>query len=107
MKNATVAVKAVNYTPEMAAKVVADYKAGTPVADIAVAAGKTVRSIVAKLSREGVYEKKEYAAKDGSKAESKADIVADIAAKLGVAAEAVGSLESATKAALKLVAAAL
>ena len=99
--------KVENYTAEMTASVKADYVAGMPVAEIAAKVGKTVRSVVAKLSREGVYEKKAYVAKDGTKAESKADIVADIAAKLGVEVDAVGSLESATKTALKLVAAAL
>lgn len=99
--------KVENYTAELTAKVVAEYKAGSTVADIAAAVGKSTRSIVAKLSREGVYEKKVYAAKDGSKVESKADIVATIAAKLGVPADDVGSLEAATKAVLKLVADAL
>lgn len=99
----TAAKKVENYSAEVTAQIVAGYKAGETVAALAEKVGKSVRSIVAKLSREGVYTKKTYTAKDGSKAESKADIVADIAAKLGVEAEAVGSLESATKAALKLV----
>jgi len=103
--NAT--VKNVNYTVEQTAKAVEDYKAGVDVEVIATALGKSVRSVVAKLSREGVYQKKEYTAKDGSKAESKADLVAQIAEKLGVSADQVGSLESATKVALKLVVAAL
>lgn len=105
MKKATAKVE--NYSADVTAALVADYKAGVTTGDLATKFGKTVRSIVAKLSREGVYTKKEYVAKDGAKAESKETIVADIAAKLGVAAEAVGSLESATKAALKMVAAAL
>ena len=99
--------KPANYSDELTAKVIADYKAGTSVADIATATGKTIRSVIAKLSREGVYQKKEYAAKDGSAVQSKADLVADIASKLGVPADQVGSLEAATKVALKLVAAAL
>jgi len=95
--------KVENYTVELTAKVKADYAAGVSVDDIAKVAQKTPRSIIAKLSREGVYQKKEYTAKDGTKAESKASLVEKIAEKLGVAAEVVGSLESATKQALKLV----
>src|SRR4030066_3411 len=103
--NAT--VKNVNYTAEQTAKAVEDYKAGVSIEAIAVAVGKTARSVIAKLSREGVYQKKAYVAKDGAVVQSKADLVTEIAAKLGVPAEQVDSLESATKAALKLVAAAL
>ena len=100
-------VKTVNYTPAQVAVMIAEYAANPSketVAALAEKFGKTVRSIVAKLAREDVYQKKEYVAKDGTKSESKAVIVADIAAKLGVPADDVGSLESATKAALKLVA---
>ena len=97
----------VNYTPEATAKAIADYAAGVAVEKIAENLGKTVRSIVAKLSREGVYAKKVYTAKDGTKAESKADIVARIANRIGVNADALGSLETATKSALKLVESAL
>ena len=42
----------VNYTAEQTAKLVADYKAGVTVEQLAQEMGKTVRSIVAKLSRE-------------------------------------------------------
>lgn len=57
--------KAVNYTPEMTQELVSAYQAGTSTADLAEKFGKTVRSIVAKLSREGVYQKKEYKTKSG------------------------------------------
>lgn len=100
-------VKVENYTPAMTAQIKADYAAGVDVATIAANVGKSLRSVVAKLSREQVYKKAEYVAKDGSKAETKGEIVANIAAKLGVAQEVVGSLESATKQALKAVLAGL
>ena len=99
-------VKVLNYTPEQTAAMIVEYVANPTKATVAVIAekfGKTMRSVVAKLSREKVYQKKVYEAKDGTKSESKAVIVAEIAVKLGVSAEDVGSLESATKAALKLV----
>ena len=57
--------KTVNYTPEQTAKMVADYSAGVSVEMIAQELGKTVRSVVAKLSRERVYKAKEYKTKTG------------------------------------------
>ncbi|NDB15243.1 MAG: hypothetical protein EBX53_12735, partial [Betaproteobacteria bacterium] len=59
------AEKAVNYTAEQTAKIIADYQAGVAVESIAQAMGKTVRSIVAKLSREKVYIAKSYVNKNG------------------------------------------
>lgn len=97
------AVKVENYTAEMTATVKADFAAGVPVAQIAEKVGKSLRSVVAKLSREGVYTKKAYVAKDGSKAETKAAILAKIAGKMGCEVESIGSLEAATKEALKAV----
>lgn len=70
------AEKATNYTPEQTAQIVSDYKAGIPVAEIAEALGKTTRSIIAKLSREGVYKRKEYTSKTGD-APVKKDTLAD------------------------------
>ena len=111
----TKTVKTENYTADMVAVMRTMFEAGKAsgekqkdiVAKVAEKLGKGVRSVVAKASREGFYEKAEYAAKDGTKAESKADIVANIATALGVAPEVVGSLESATKQALKAVLAGL
>ena len=57
--------KVVNYTAEQTAKMVADYAEGVTVEAIAETLGKTVRSVVAKLSREGVYKKKTYTTKTG------------------------------------------
>lgn len=48
----------VNYTEAQTAQMVQDYKAGTTVDAIAEALGKSVRSVVAKLAREGVYQAK-------------------------------------------------
>ena len=50
--------KTVNYTPEQTAELVAAYVADSTEATVSAFAeklGKTTRSIVAKLSREGVY----------------------------------------------------
>jgi hypothetical protein len=97
------AEKAVNYTPEQTAKIIADYQAGVPVADIASALGKTVRSIVAKLSREKVYVAKQYVSKTGEKPVKK-DVTADaIGAILRLSENDIESLTKANKSALKAI----
>ena len=91
--------KAVNYTAEQTTAMVADYAAGTTVELIAQNLGKSVRSVVAKLSREGVY-----IAKAKESAEHKAtkeDLVAKIAAIVGVPPNELESLNKATKGALE------
>lgn len=90
----------VNYTPEQTAQMVADYQAGLNTAAIAEKLGKTVRSVVAKLSREGVYQKKEYTTKTGEKAVKK-DAHADaIGAILKMTEAEIESLTKANKTAL-------
>lgn len=46
------------YTDEQTSKLVEQYKAGETVEELALQLGKSVRSVVAKLAREGVYQKK-------------------------------------------------
>jgi hypothetical protein len=95
--------KTVNYTAEQTAQIVADYQAGVPVEQIADVMAKSVRSIVAKLSREGVYRKKEYVTKTGERAVKK-DAHADaIGAILRLAENDVESLTKANKSALKAI----
>lgn len=98
--------KIVNYTAEVTAEVVERYTAGEAVESIAVAVGKSVRSVVAKLSREGVYKAKAEKAK-AEKAVTKANLIEAIAKEVGVASEKLESLEKATKEALAIVAGAL
>ena len=88
------------YTAEQAAQMVADYKVGISVEAIAATVGKSVRSVIAKLSREGVYVAKGKA--NGSAVVRKAQMIEAIAARLGVPAEKLESLEKATKEALEL-----
>jgi hypothetical protein len=96
--------KAVNYTPEQTSKMVADYQAGMTVETIANELGKTVRSIVAKLSREKVYVAKTYVSKTGE-AVIKKDTVADyIGDALGLTEADTESLTKANKNALKAIA---
>ena len=95
--------KVVNYTPEQTTKMVADYQAGVTVEKIAEALGKTARSVVAKLSREGVYKKKEYKTKTGETVVKK-DAHADaIGAILRLPENDIESLTKANKSALKAI----
>ena len=103
VKGSKMAEKAVNYTPEQTAQVVADYLAGVTVESIAENLGKSVRSIVAKLSREGVYQKKVYTTKTGEPVQKK-DMTADAIGRILNLSEAdTDSLTKANKRALKAI----
>lgn len=95
--------KTVNYTPEQTLQMVADYQAGITVEKIAENMGKTVRSVVAKLSREKVYIAKTYVSKTGEKPVKK-DVHADaIGAILRLPENDIESLTKANKSALKAI----
>jgi 1,4-dihydroxy-2-naphthoyl-CoA synthase len=99
--------KAVNYTPEQTTKMVTEYQSGASVEEIAKMVGKSVRSVVAKLSREKVYVAKTYTTKSGE-AVAKKDMVADaIGNILGLTEAETESLTKANKAALSKIFAAL
>ena len=83
----------VNYTPEQTAQLVANYKAGATVEALATMFGKTTRSVVAKLSREGVYQAKSKTS--GVARVKKAELVDRIAALCSATPEAFDSLEKA------------
>ena len=97
------AEKTVNYTPEQTAVMLKSYADGLGVEFIAQSMGKTVRSVVAKLSREGVYKKKEYVGKTGEKPVKK-DAHADaIGAILKLSEGEIDSLTKANKSVLKTI----
>ena len=96
--------KVENYTVEAVATIVEGYKAGEALEVLAAKVGKSVRSVVAKLSREGVYVAKNKATGKG-KAVTKADLVAKIAEKFGADVAKLESLEKASKEALEILAA--
>jgi hypothetical protein len=98
------AEKIANYTSEQTLKLVADYKAGIQVEDIAKAMGKSVRSIVAKLSREGVYQKKEYTTKTGEAPVKKDEHADAIGKALNLSEGDTDSLAKANKRALAAIA---
>jgi transposase-like protein len=103
VKGSKMAEKAVNYTPEQTAQVVQDYLAGVSVESIAEALGKSTRSIVAKLSREGVYKKKEYVTKTGEPVQKKDQTADAIGAILRLSEADTDSLAKANKRALKAI----
>lgn len=99
--------KAVNYTPEQTAQMILDYSNGTTVEAIAETLGKTVRSVVAKLSREKVYVAKTYVSKTGAPVVKK-DAHADaIGAILKLSENEIESLTKANKTALEKIFSAL
>jgi hypothetical protein len=71
------------------------------VAEFAEKFGKNKASIIAKLNSLGVYKKKEYTKKTGSKPETKAAIVTVIASALGCTEEQLQGFERASKPALE------
>lgn len=99
--------KIVNYSPELTEKVKTDYLAGVTVEKIAETAGKTVRSIVAKLSKEGVYTPKVYTNKNGEKPVKKNELADLIGNILSMSDGETDSLSKVNKPALEKIFAAL
>lgn len=89
-----------NYTVEQTTEMVSLYKSGTSVEQIATQLGKSTRSIVAKLSREGVYQPKTKS--KGEARVKKAELVDRLAAACDVAPEVFESLEKANYEVLEL-----
>ena len=96
--------KIVNYTPEQTAMMIAEYQAGQTVESLALTLGKTVRSVVAKLSREKVYTAKTYKTKTGEAVVKKDEFADYIAQALGMGEADADSLTKANKTALKSIA---
>mgnify|MGYP003596638013 FL=1 len=92
------------YTTEQTVELVEAYKAepnAETVAAFAEKFGKTVKSVIAKLSREGVYQKKEYVSKSGQKPEKKDSVADAIGAILKMSDGEIDSLAKANKTALQ------
>ena len=76
-----------NYTDEMVAKMTKAYEANPTretVEELASTLGKSVRSIIAKLSREGVYVAQPKVTKTGEPVVRKAELVAMLQEHFGV-----------------------
>tara|TARA_B110000483_G_C17964566_1_gene453396 strand:+ start:217 stop:528 length:312 start_codon:yes stop_codon:yes gene_type:complete len=63
---------------------------------------KSIKSIIGKLSREGVYRREIYKTKSGETPVTKVEIVSNIAETLGLEVEALLGLDKAPKNTLKL-----
>lgn len=85
--------KTVNYTPEQTQEIVKLFVEGTSVEALAQQFSKTARSIIAKLSREGVYKAKETTT---TKRRAKAELITDLEFHFQMPAGALQSLEKAS-----------
>jgi hypothetical protein len=91
------------YTKEIIDRMVLDYKSGVPVATIASQLELPERSVIAKLSSLGVYQKKTYLNKRGEVPIRKAEHIERIATLLDCDLELLESLEKVNKVVLKLI----
>ena len=103
----TEVTKAANYSEEMVQAMVADYQDNPTketVEKLSAEFGKTTRSIVAKLVREGVYVAAPRVTKTGAPVVRKSELVAQIQDQLGIL---LPSLEKASKQDLEVLASAI
>lgn len=85
------------YDKETTEKLIADYNAKIPVEDIARELDVPTRSVIAKLSSLGIYERKKYLTKRGEIPVKKEEYITRIAKLLGVNQEILESLEKVNK----------
>jgi len=91
------------YTNEITNKLVEDYKAGLTVDQLAESLQVPSRSIIAKLSSLGVYQRKVYTNKRGELPQKKSEIIERLATLLDVDSERLESLEKVNKTVLLLI----
>lgn len=91
------------YTKEITDRMIADYQAGVTATAIAIELDVPERSVIAKLSSLGVYQKKSYVNKRGEVPIKKAEHIERIAHLLDVNLELLESLEKVNKQVLKLI----
>lgn len=96
----TKSTKAVNYTAEQTAEILKSYADGKAIEIIASAIGKSTRSIIAKLSREGVYKAKAYVTKTGADVTAKGELAEKICVKANLPLDMAESISKANKQAL-------
>ena len=95
----------VNYTPEQVDLMIEKYQSNPTretVENLAEDLDKSIKSIIGKLSREGVYKKTVYKTKTGEDPETKKQIVEELAIWLDLKYETVAGLEKSPKVALKI-----
>jgi|TARA_A100001388_G_C28662369_1_gene447421 N-methylhydantoinase B/oxoprolinase/acetone carboxylase alpha subunit len=95
---------AVNYTEEQVAVMIEKYS-NNPTREtvefLAQEMDKSIKSIIGKLSREGVYKKTEYVTKTGEKPITKVEIVENLEEKLGLPNQTLAGLEKSPKTVLR------
>ena len=91
------------YTPESTKKLVEDYEAGVTVTELAQQLEVPERSIIAKLSSLGVYQKKQYLNKRGEVPTKKSEHIEKIAELLNCNLELLESLEKVNKQVLLMI----
>jgi len=93
-----------NYTEEMTKKLISEYldsPCRNTVESLSQEYNRSLKSIIGKLSREGVYQRESYKTKGGEKPVTKIELVHEIADKLNVLPEDLFGLDKAPKQALK------
>ena len=93
-----------NYNEEATAHIVNEYNkepSTDTVLKLSEELGKSTKSIIGKLSREGVYQRATYKNKTGELPVTKVELVNNIAENLGIEVENLLGLEKAPKATLK------
>lgn len=91
------------YTKEIIDRLVQDYQLQVPVKQLAQQLDMPERSIIAKLSSLGVYQKKSYVNKRGEIPVKKSEHIENIAGLLDCDLELLESLEKVNKVVLKLI----
>tara|TARA_B100000497_G_C7590962_1_gene355369 strand:- start:684 stop:989 length:306 start_codon:yes stop_codon:yes gene_type:complete len=95
----------INYTQDQVEYIVNQYRLKPDretVENLAEELNKSVKSIIGKLSREGVYKKTEYTTKTGEKPITKLEIVQELYELLEIEHGALAGLEKAPKSVLKI-----
>ena len=93
-----------NYSEEQTQYIVKEYRSNPnreTVESLATELNKSIKSIIGKLSREGVYRREIYKTKTGELPVTKVEIVSNIADSLGLEVENLFGLEKTPKATLK------
>ncbi len=95
----------VNYTEQQVKQMISEYTdnpSRETVEKLSEDLDKSIKSIIGKLSREGVYKKTIYKTKTGEDPETKKEIVLEIAEMLEIEYQTVAGLEKSPKSALKI-----
>jgi hypothetical protein len=90
---------AAQYTQQETERLLKAWAEGVPVIELAIRFNRPSKSVIAKLSKEGVYQKKGYLDKLGQLPESKLEICREITSILGI--ETLIGLDKCPKAVLK------